>query len=184
MNRLFKFWIYDFHVCFCLFCLAWWCDRKLTRKIWERGQSWLIRWHTRTWREMADISLRRVTWIMPSTGHREVKWEVEVHQQASLAVSMTTVTWPNSANSHDSTIRDLRVQVGLALAAPSSSFTPTWTKKDLPLKWRTTIQAREHLPRVVYSNPELACWAKARKLSSHSTKAQSSQESKSVSMSS
>ena len=73
---------------------------------------------------MEDMSLRRVTWIMPSTGHREVKWEVEVHQQASLAVSMTTVTWPSSASSQDSTIRDLRVQVG-ALAAPSSSYTPT-----------------------------------------------------------
>ena len=76
---------------------------------------------------MADISLRRVTWIMPSTGHREVKWEVEVHRQACPAVSMTTVTWPNrnSARPHDSNIRGLRAQVELALVAPNSSFTPT-----------------------------------------------------------
>ena len=74
---------------------------------------------------MADISLRRVTWIMPSTGHREVKWVAEVHRQACPAVSMTTVTSPNSARCHDSSIRDLRVQVGLDLDAPNSSFTPT-----------------------------------------------------------
>ena len=148
----------------CSFCLAWWCDRKLTTKIWERRQSWSIKWHTRTWREMADISLRRVTWIMLSTGHREVKWEVEVNRQACPAVSMTTVTWPNSAQSHDSIIRDLRVQVGLALVAPNSSFTPTWTAEDHPLS-RSSKQAQGSPHIVVYLNHDWASWAQARKLS-------------------